>query len=145
MQGQANVFNLYAAEKYPYAIKRYLDETNRLYSILEKRLGESAWLAGDSYGIADIKAFGWVHRGKRTGIEMELYPNIGVRVFLFFLLGDILGEEADVVVSAGLVGEDPRPSWGAARAERPAPRAGRGSRFGALGGRGEVMVKSPFM
>ncbi|MBU6472356.1 MAG: glutathione S-transferase N-terminal domain-containing protein, partial [Alphaproteobacteria bacterium] len=52
MMGQANVFYRYAPEKIPYAIERYQRETLRLFGVLEKRLGESEYLAGD-YSIAD--------------------------------------------------------------------------------------------
>src|SRR6187397_1601473 len=53
MQGQANVFFRYAPEKIQYAIDRYQNETKRLYQVLDRRLGEAEYLAGD-YSIADI-------------------------------------------------------------------------------------------
>ena len=54
MQGQANHFNVYAPEKIPYAINRYLNETKRLYGVLEKQLEKQDYLVGNKYGIADI-------------------------------------------------------------------------------------------
>lgn len=76
MQGQANHFNLYAPEKIPYAINRYLEETKRLYSVLETRLAASPFLAGETYGIADIKTFGWVRLAKHTGIDITGFPKL---------------------------------------------------------------------
>ena len=60
----------------PYAINRYLNETKRLYSVLETQLGKHEYLAGDRYGIADIKTFPWVRIAPRTGVDLEPYPNI---------------------------------------------------------------------
>ncbi|CAI7633930.1 unnamed protein product [Penicillium pancosmium] len=63
MQGQANHFRLVAGVRSDYGIKRYIDETKRLYSVLESRLKESPYLAGSKYTIADIANYTWVHRG----------------------------------------------------------------------------------
>jgi GSH-dependent disulfide-bond oxidoreductase len=59
MQGQANVFYRYAPEKLPYAIDRYQKETKRLYTVLDKRLADHEYLAGD-YSIADIATYPWI-------------------------------------------------------------------------------------
>ncbi len=59
MQGQANVFYRYAPEKIPYAIERYQKETKRLYKVLDHRLADREYLAGD-YSIADIATWPWV-------------------------------------------------------------------------------------
>jgi glutathione S-transferase len=59
MMGQANVFNRYAPEKIPYAIDRYTRECRRLFEVLERRLGEVEYLAGE-YSIADIANWCWV-------------------------------------------------------------------------------------
>jgi glutathione S-transferase len=59
MQGQANVFFRYAPEKIDYAIERYQSETKRLYTILDRRLADREYLAGD-YSIADIATWPWV-------------------------------------------------------------------------------------
>ncbi|KAI0085543.1 glutathione S-transferase [Irpex rosettiformis] len=76
MQGQANHFNLYAPEKIPYAINRYLNETKRLYSVLESHFAKHQWLAGEQYGIADIKTFGWVRFHDYTGVDITPYPHL---------------------------------------------------------------------
>ncbi|KAI0712555.1 glutathione S-transferase C-terminal-like protein [Earliella scabrosa] len=80
MQGQANHFVKFAPEDIPYAKKRYLDETKRLYGVLNIRLDGRDWLAGSgrgSYSIADINAFPWVSAHGFTGIEsMEEWPNV---------------------------------------------------------------------
>ena len=60
----------------PYAINRYLNETKRLYSVLETQLGKHEYLAGDRYGIADIKTFPWVLGAPRVGIDLAEYPHI---------------------------------------------------------------------
>lgn len=60
MFGQLNHFAVYAPEKIPYAIERYTNEAARLCRVLEKRLAESAYLAGRDYSIADIATYPWV-------------------------------------------------------------------------------------
>ena len=60
MFGQANHFLRYAPEKLPYAIERYTKEAQRLVRVLDKRLGESAYLAGADYSIADIASYPWI-------------------------------------------------------------------------------------
>jgi GST-like protein len=59
MLGQANHFLNAAPEKIPYAINRYLDESVRLLKVLDKRLGEAAFMGGD-YSIADMATYPWV-------------------------------------------------------------------------------------
>ncbi|KAH8119678.1 glutathione S-transferase [Phellopilus nigrolimitatus] len=76
MQGQANHFNLYAPEKIPYAINRYLSETRRLYSVLEAHLATRDYLVGGAYGLADIKAFAWVRIADRTGVPLAEFPRV---------------------------------------------------------------------
>ena len=60
MFGQANHFLRYAPEKIPYAIERYTKEAQRLVRVLDKRLGESTYLAGAAYSIADIASYPWI-------------------------------------------------------------------------------------
>jgi GSH-dependent disulfide-bond oxidoreductase len=60
MMGQANVFVRYAPERIEYAIGRYQRECRRLFEVLDRRLGEAEFLAGDAYGIADIATWPWV-------------------------------------------------------------------------------------
>src|ERR1700726_4947393 len=73
MAGQNNHFAHYAVEKIPYAIKRYVDETNRLYGVLNKRLADRAFVAGD-YSIADMAAYPWIVPYKRQGQNLEDFP-----------------------------------------------------------------------
>jgi GST-like protein len=70
MQGQANVFFRYAPERIPYAIDRYQRETRRLYEVLDQRLTDSLYLAGD-YSIADIATYPWVASHEWAGIRMD--------------------------------------------------------------------------
>ena len=76
MLGQAHHFRAYAPEQIPYAVERYTNEANRLYDVLDKRLGESAWLAGDDYSIADIAVFPWLRSHERQGVDLAGYPNV---------------------------------------------------------------------
>ena len=75
MAGQANHFRNYAPEKLPYAINRYTDEVNRLYGVMNKRLADREFLAGD-YSIADIACVGWVRSYKHQGQDLEEFPNL---------------------------------------------------------------------
>lgn len=59
----------------PYAINRYLNETKRLYGVLEERLKGREYLV-DTYGIADIKTFGWARIADRTGFDLNEFPNV---------------------------------------------------------------------
>jgi len=76
MFGQANHFRKFAPEEVPYGIKRYTEEAHRIYGVMDKRLGESAYLAGDDYTIADIATFPWVNVWKWHGIELDDIPNV---------------------------------------------------------------------
>lgn len=75
MLGQAHHFMVYAPEQIPYAIERYGREAARLYDILEHRLGEKEYLAGD-YSIADISTFPWIRTRKLHRRDLADYPNI---------------------------------------------------------------------
>lgn len=70
MQGQANVFYRYFPEKLPLAIQRYQKETRRLYEVLDGRLGEAEYLAGD-YSIADIATYPWVAVHDWAGVSVD--------------------------------------------------------------------------
>jgi GSH-dependent disulfide-bond oxidoreductase len=74
MLGQAGHF-LRASEKIPYAIDRYVNETRRLYGVLDGRLGEAEYLAGD-YSIADIATFPWVQKPQFFGLSLDEFPNV---------------------------------------------------------------------
>ncbi len=75
MMGQAGHFRNAAPEKIPYAIDRYTNESHRLFNVMEKRLGEVPYLAGD-YTIADIASFPWVRGIKREEGELEKRPSL---------------------------------------------------------------------
>lgn len=60
MSGQMGHFNVYAPEKIAYAIERYNAEVRRLHGVLDKRLADHAFLAGDDYGIADMASYPWI-------------------------------------------------------------------------------------
>lgn len=75
MQGQANVFFRYAPEKIQYAIDRYQNETKRLYTVLDARLQENEYIAGE-YSIADIATWPWVSIHAWAGLEIGDLPNL---------------------------------------------------------------------
>jgi GST-like protein len=75
MAGQNNHFKNYAAEKLPYAIDRYLNEVNRLYGVMNKRLADREFLAGD-YSIADIACYPWIVPWERQGQKLGDFPNL---------------------------------------------------------------------
>lgn len=76
MLGQAHHFRLYAAEKLPYAIDRYTNEAGRLYGVIDRRLRQSPFLAGDSYSIADIAVFPWLRTWERQGVQLADFPHV---------------------------------------------------------------------
>ena len=76
MFGQWNHFATYAPEKIPYAIDRYAQEVRRLYGVLETRLGEAEYLAGDAFSIADIATFPWARGPDKRGIDFADFPNV---------------------------------------------------------------------
>ena len=76
MFGQYNHFAVYAPEKLPYAIERYTNEVRRLHRVLEKRLSDSAYLAGGDYSIADIATFPWIRNPDRRGIDLAEFPAV---------------------------------------------------------------------
>lgn len=75
MLGQAHHFRRFAPEQIPYAVDRYTNESKRLYGVLDKRLGEEAYLAGD-YSIADIATYPWAARHEWQGIALEEFSNV---------------------------------------------------------------------
>ena len=75
MAGQAHHFRQYAPEKLPYAVDRYTNEVNRLYGVMNKRLADREFLAGD-YSIADMAAIGWVKPFKNQGQDLDDFPNL---------------------------------------------------------------------
>jgi len=75
MAGQNHHFSHYAPEKIPYAIDRYVKETNRLYGVLDKRLADRPFLAGE-YSIADMAAYPWIVPWKRQGQKLDDFPHV---------------------------------------------------------------------
>ena len=73
--GQANHFRKFAKEKVPYAIERYTKEAHRLYHVMDQRLGEVEYLAGD-YSVADIATYPWTARYEWHGIGLDEIPNL---------------------------------------------------------------------
>lgn len=76
MLGQAHHFRMYAPEKIAYAINRYTNEAQRLYGVIDKRLGDSKYLAGDTYTVADIATFPWLRSWEKQGMELSRFPNV---------------------------------------------------------------------
>jgi GST-like protein len=75
MAGQNHHFKLYAPEKLPYAIERYVNETNRLYGVMNIRLTDREYLA-DDYSIADMAAYPWVVPYERQGQNLDDFPHL---------------------------------------------------------------------
>lgn len=75
MQGQAVTFERYFPEDVPQARARYKNETRRLYEVLDRRLGEVEFLAGD-YSIADIATWSWVHTHRWSRIPVDGLDNL---------------------------------------------------------------------
>ncbi len=76
MSGQMGHFHVYAPEKIGYAMDRYRNETRRLHGVLDKRLGESTFLAGDDYGIADMASYPWIDVYPNLPPDFAAFPNI---------------------------------------------------------------------
>ncbi|MBD1898329.1 glutathione binding-like protein [Coleofasciculus sp. FACHB-129] len=75
MAGQNHHFTQYAPEKIPYAINRYVNETGRLYAVLNKRLSDREFIAGD-YSIADIAAYPWIVPYEKQNQKIEDFPHL---------------------------------------------------------------------
>jgi GST-like protein len=75
MAGQNGHFNVFAPEKVPYAIDRYVKETSRLYGVLDKRLKDREFVAGD-YSIADIACYPWIVPHKAHKQDLEEFPSL---------------------------------------------------------------------
>jgi GST-like protein len=81
MLGQSHHFNDYARKRMPveaiqYGIDRYVNEANRLYGVLERRLADNEWVAAGRYSIADMAIFPWLRDPKRQGVEIDDYPSV---------------------------------------------------------------------
>jgi len=75
MSGQAGHFRNYARQTIPYAIARYTNEVARLYGVMNKRLADRPFLAGN-YSIADIACYPWVTSAERLGQNLESFPHL---------------------------------------------------------------------
>ena len=76
MLGQNHHFNRYAPEKIPYAIDRYVNETRRLYGVLDKRLHGRAFIAGNDYSIADMAAYPWIVPHENQSMTLDDFPHL---------------------------------------------------------------------
>lgn len=76
MAGQNHHFAVYAPEKLPYAIDRYVRETGRLYGVLNKRLADRPFIAGDQYTIADMASYPWIVPHERQSQKLEDFPHL---------------------------------------------------------------------
>ena len=75
MAGQNHHFTQYAPEKIPYAIERYTKETARLYAVLNKRLADREFVAGD-YSIADMASYPWIVPHEKQGQNLDDFPHL---------------------------------------------------------------------
>jgi GST-like protein len=75
MAGQAHHFRAFAPEVVPYAIRRYTDECNRLYGVLDRRLAGREWLAGE-YSIADMACWPWIMHHARQGQDLGDFTEV---------------------------------------------------------------------
>ena len=76
MFGQAHHFLFKPKEDVPYGKKRYHDETNRLYKVMNQRLDDVVYLAGDKYTVADVATYPWVARFPRHQVDLNDYPSV---------------------------------------------------------------------
>lgn len=76
MLGQLNHFRMYAPEGNEYSLKRYETEARRLYDMLDARLAQLPYLAGDEYTIADVATFPWGLYHENHGLDWALHPNL---------------------------------------------------------------------
>jgi GST-like protein len=76
MLGQNHHFSQYAPEKIDYAIKRYVNETNRLYGVLDRRLADREFIAGPDYSIADMASYPWIVPWEKQGQNIDEHPHL---------------------------------------------------------------------
>ncbi|MQB52256.1 GSH-dependent disulfide bond oxidoreductase [Rahnella sp. RcJ3] len=76
MLGQNHHFTHYAPQPVPYAIERYLQETQRLYGVLNRQLEKNVYIAGENYSIADMATYPWVAAHERQRIDLAGYPAV---------------------------------------------------------------------
>lgn len=76
MAGQNHHFGVYAPTRIPYAIDRYVNETNRLYGVLDRRLAECTFIAGDDYSIADMACYPWIVPWQRQRQNLDDFAHL---------------------------------------------------------------------
>ncbi len=76
MLGQAHHFRGYAPVRISYGIERYTQEASRLYGVLDARLEETPYIAGDEYTIVDMATFPWLRSHKKQGVKLSDYPHL---------------------------------------------------------------------
>lgn len=76
MAGQNHHFNRYAPEQIPYAQKRYIDETNRLYGVLDRQLAGKPFVAGENYSIADMAIYPWIVPHEAQGQNLDDFAHV---------------------------------------------------------------------
>ncbi|MNL09604.1 Disulfide-bond oxidoreductase YfcG [compost metagenome] len=76
MAGQNHHFNIYAPEKIPYAMERYVKETARLYGVLNKHLEGRDWVGGSAYSIADMAIYPWIVPHEMQQQKLDAFPNL---------------------------------------------------------------------
>ncbi len=76
MFGQASHFRAYSKDQHQYSIERYTNEVLRLHRVMDGRLGEARYLAGDEYTIADIATFPWTLNAAKRGADLADYPHV---------------------------------------------------------------------
>jgi len=102
MFGQYSHFTTYAPEVFEYSVERYTKECMRLYGVMDRRLGESTYLAGDDYSIADIATYSWTYSYERRGFDLAGLDNV-----LQWL--NEIGERPAVQRGANLLGPPKKP------------------------------------
>ena len=76
MAGQNHHFSQYAPQAIEYAIDRYVNETARLYAVLNKQLGKSEYIAGDDYTIADMASYPWIASHEKQSQDLSDFPSL---------------------------------------------------------------------
>lgn len=106
MAGQCHHFRNYAQEKIPYAIDRYVNEVNRLYGVMDARLADRPYLAGE-YSIADMACYPWVRPYKNQGQDLAEFPNLEAWFMRI--------QDRPAVARAVKVGAEEREKWNLAQ------------------------------
>ncbi|MEM5438904.1 glutathione binding-like protein [Paraburkholderia diazotrophica] len=76
MLGQTHHFRVYAPQPIEYAINRYTNEAKRLYGVMDAKLGNTRYLAGNDYTIADIATYPWTRSWQNQGLQIDEFPNV---------------------------------------------------------------------